>query len=76
MPEDSARLPDSEPAQVAVSADNPCPFLRALVANGLVDGHVVPLSKLGERIKAASGERGLRRWVVGIETFGVALIAY
>jgi mono/diheme cytochrome c family protein len=75
MPEDSARFHDSEPAQAAVSADNPCPFLRALVANGFVDGHVVPLSKLSKRIKAASGERGLRKWTVGVEAFGVALIA-
>jgi hypothetical protein len=27
-----------------VSANNPCPFLRALVAAGFVDGHAVPLS--------------------------------
>ena len=26
--------------QIAVSPDNPCPFLRALVANGYVDGHI------------------------------------
>ena len=35
----------SEPpaAPIAVSPNNPCPFLRALVAEGFVDGHIVPL---------------------------------
>ena len=33
-------------AQIPVSPDNPCPFLRALVASGFVDGHTVPLSTL------------------------------
>ena len=36
------------PGRFAVSPNNPCPFLRALVANGYVGGHVVPLSKLSE----------------------------
>jgi len=44
--------------QIPVSSNNPCPFLRALVANGYVGGHVVPLSKLAEMIGAASGETG------------------
>jgi len=30
----------------AVSPNNPCPFLRALVAGGFVDGHIVPLGTL------------------------------
>jgi hypothetical protein len=41
-----------------VSPNNPCPFLRALVAAGFIDGHVVPLSKLSKTIEAASGEKG------------------
>ena len=28
--------------QFSVSPNNPCPFLRALVANGYVGDHVVP----------------------------------
>ena len=32
--------------QIAVSPNNPCPFLRALVANGYVGGHIVPLGAL------------------------------
>ncbi len=33
-----------------VSPNNPCPFLRALVAAGFVDGHVVPLAKLSKTV--------------------------
>jgi hypothetical protein len=61
--------------QIAVSPDNPCPFLRALVANGVVDGHTVPLSKLAGTIEAASGETGLNAKLVGLKTCLVALIA-
>lgn len=75
MQEDDARVSEVTPGQVPVSSDNPCPFLRALVANGFVDGSTVPLSKLGGAIEAASGKRGLARRIVGIKTFGVALIA-
>jgi hypothetical protein len=61
--------------QFAVSSNNPCPFLRALVANGYVGGHVVPLSKLSEMIGAASGETGSAKKKVGLETWMVAVIA-
>ena len=54
--------------QLPVSANNPCPFLRALVANGYVGGHVVPLSKLSEMIGAASGETGPAEKKVRLET--------
>ncbi|MFL6839100.1 MAG: di-heme-cytochrome C peroxidase [Bradyrhizobium sp.] len=47
--------------QLPVSSDNPCPFLRALVAEGFVDGHIVPLAKLSRTIGVASGERGLKK---------------
>ena len=67
---------NSTPAgQIPVSPDNPCPFLRALVAGGFVDGHVVPLSTLAHIVEAASGETGLKKKVVGIKTRMVALIA-
>jgi hypothetical protein len=61
--------------QIAVSPDNPCPFLRALVAEGFVDGHLVPLPMLAETIEAASGETGFKKKVVGLKTIPVALIA-
>jgi hypothetical protein len=47
------------PDQQDVSPNNPCPFLRALVANGYVDGHVMPLSKLMDDIGRAGGHEGL-----------------
>ena len=61
--------------QVAVSPNNPCPFLRALVANGYVGGDVVPLSKLSEMIGAASGEAGSAENKVRMQTWMVAVIA-
>lgn len=62
-------------APIAVSPDNPCPFLRALVANGYVGGHTVPLPKIAETIALASGEVGVSKIKVWMETFGVAQIA-
>src|ERR1700739_3265156 len=59
----------------AVSPTNPCPFLRALVAEGFVDGHTVPLSTLSRTIEAASGESGLNERLAGLKTYLVALIA-
>jgi hypothetical protein len=59
--------------QVAVSPNNPCPFLRALVANGYVGGHIVPLPELCRLIEAASGEHGTAKTMVGVKTYLVAL---
>src|SRR6201985_2626126 len=61
--------------QIPVSPDNPCPFLRALVAGGFVGGHVAPLSTLADMAKTASGETGWTKKAVGIKTRMVALIA-
>jgi hypothetical protein len=61
--------------QIQVSPDNPCPFLRALVANGYVGGHVVPLSQIAEMVGLASGETGLAQTDVRIKTRMVAVIA-
>jgi hypothetical protein len=61
--------------QFAVSPNNPCPFLRALVANGYVGGHVVPLSQLSEMIGLASGETGSAQNEVRLKTRMVAVIA-
>ena len=66
-------MPDTP--QVAVSPNNPCPFLRALVANGYVGGHIVPLSKLRETIEAASGKQGAEKTKAGVATYLIALIA-
>lgn len=67
-------MPDDTPAP-QVSPDNPCPFLRALVANGYVGGHVVPLGKLTEDIGLASGKAGVKLIGVKIAAYGIAMIA-
>src|SRR5260370_42139313 len=59
--------------QISVSPNNPCPFLRGLVANGYVGEHIVPLQKLCDAIEAASGEHGAKEKVVGVKTYLVAL---
>ena len=61
--------------QIAVSPDNPCPFLRGLVAGGYVDGHVVPLPKLTATIESATGKKGIKERLAGMEIYLVALIA-
>ncbi len=58
-----------------VSPNNPCPFLRALVAAGFIDGHIVPLAKLAKTVEAASGEKGLQKSLAGLKVYLVALIA-
>ena len=77
MPNENAGTASSDtPAgDIPVSPDNPCPFLRALVAGGFVGRHVVPLATLGQAIEAASGEQGLQKKLVGMKTFPIALSA-
>jgi hypothetical protein len=58
-----------------VSPNNPCPFLRALVAMGFIDGGVVKLSRLSGTVEAASGKTGLKGWLTALETDLVALVA-
>jgi hypothetical protein len=72
----TGNAPRTTPAgQIAVSSNNPCPFLRALVANGYVGGHVVPLSQLAEMVGLASGETGAAQKDVRVKTRMVAVIA-
>src|SRR6266567_1111383 len=47
----------------------------ALVANGYVGGHIVPLSRLCGVIEAASGKQGLEKTRAGIATYLIAVIA-
>jgi len=61
--------------QTLVSPNNPCPFLRALVAGGFVGGHIVPLPKLTRTIEAATGNKGLKERLDGLAIYGVALVA-
>jgi hypothetical protein len=77
MPDDHAGTASggAPSGQIAVSPNNPCPFLRALVATGLVDGHIVPLAKLTGTIELATGEKGLNAKLAGLKVCLVALIA-
>jgi len=61
--------------QIPVSPNNPCPFLRGVVDGDYVNGHVVPLPKLTGTIEAATGEKGLKQRLAGMEIYLVALIA-
>jgi hypothetical protein len=68
--------PGTTPAgQIAVSPNNPCPFLRALVANGYVGGDVASLSQLSEIVGDASGQTGFGKKKVRMATWMVAVIA-
>src|SRR5215472_9722465 len=75
MPDPQADSSAGASQQIRVSPNNPCPFLRGLVAGGYVRGHVVPLPKLTGTIEAAIGEKGLKGRIAGIEIHLVALIA-
>ena len=63
------------PSQHDVSPDNPCPFLRALVASGYVGGHIVPLGTLTEDIGLASGKTGGKLIGAKVAAYGIAMIA-
>ncbi len=57
-----------------VSAGNPCPFLRGLVAAGSLDDHEEPLSKLAKVVaKASSGPGEARLPTLAIDV--IALVA-
>jgi hypothetical protein len=66
---------DAPNPQMPVSPNNPCPFLRALVAGGYVDDHIVPLPKLTKTIGKASGDKGLIGWLGRLAAYGIALFA-
>ena len=66
---------DAPAPEAAVSPNNPCPFLRAVVAEGYVGGHIVPIPELCKTVEAASGKKGLQKTLVGMKTYPVALVA-
>lgn len=64
----------ASPELPQVSAGNPCPFLRGLVASGHLDDHQEPLSRLSQVVSQASagpGETRLPLLVIG----AIALVA-
>jgi hypothetical protein len=72
MPDIAARETAAAPQ---VSPDNPCPFLRALVAGDYVGGHIVPLPELTKTIGRATGKAGLPALAADIKIFMVAQMA-
>ncbi|WP_426440576.1 hypothetical protein [Bradyrhizobium genosp. P] len=71
MPDIAAR----ETPAPQVSPDNPCPFLRALVAGDYVGGHIVPLPDLTKTIGRATGKTGLPALITDMKIFMVAQMA-
>ena len=65
----------TDTGQIPVSANNPCPFLRALVANGYVGGHAVPLPKIAGTIGLASGETGLQVLARALPAYDAQLVS-
>jgi hypothetical protein len=59
----------------AVSPNNPCPFLRALVANGYIDGHSEPLLHVKGVVAAARGGSALDSRVAGYATAVIAMFS-
>lgn len=58
-----------------ISPDNPCPFLRALVAGDYAGGHIVPLPELTGTIGRATGKTGFEGFTARAKIFMVAQIA-
>src|SRR3954466_8278338 len=75
MQDQTGATPNTGGQPLPVSPDNPCPFLRAIVWEGYVGSHNVPLGTLAQTVQAASGKTGFEKVSVGIKTRLVALIA-
>ena len=58
-----------------VSSNNPCPFLRALVAGGYLSGHIEQLSTIANTIVAAGGESASEPRLPRSKVYLIAMIA-
>ncbi len=58
-----------------VSPGNPCPFLRAMVASGQIDGHQEPLAHIKDVVAAARGGSALTGQAAGFASYVIALFA-
>lgn len=59
-------------SQIPVSPNNPCPFLRALVASGHLNDHAVPLPTLSRVVRDSAGQSGI---IAYLQAYTVGLIA-
>ena len=59
MQDDRTGTASSDAPAPEVSPDNPCPFLRAVVSEGFVGGHVVPLAHAGQHRGGGLRQDGL-----------------
>ncbi len=58
-----------------VSPNNPCPFLRALVAGGHISGHIEQLSTIANTIVAAGGATAAEPQLPKSKVYLIAMIA-
>jgi hypothetical protein len=58
-----------------VSPNNPCPFLRALVADGYLDGHIEPLSAIARAVDATNSGASPDERISKIPVYLIAMIA-
>jgi hypothetical protein len=63
------------PLESPVSANNPCPFLRALVAGGHLSGHIEQLSTIADTVVAAAGETPSESKLPRYKVYLIAMIA-
>ena len=70
------RSPAAEAVPVPeVSPNNPCPFLRALVAEGYIGGHIEPLSTIADTVSRAGGPTRAQGRLSRKPVYLIALIA-
>ena len=70
-----SRAKPKKTATKPVSSGNPCPFLRALVASGHIDGHHEPLAHIKDVVAAARGGSVLTGQAAGFASSVIALFA-
>jgi hypothetical protein len=58
-----------------VSPNNPCPFLRALVADGYLDGHIEPLSAIARAVDATNSGASPDERISKIPVYLIGMIA-
>ena len=64
----------STEAAFPVSPGNPCPFLRALVADGWLPGHIAALSTIADTVVAASDGAPSEAPLPGLLVYLVAMV--